>query len=320
MTPALEAIDLAHAYPGPRGPVDALRAVTLTVPRGEFFGLFGPNGAGKTTFIRVLATLVAPTSGHARVLGLDVVRDAARVRAQIGLVFSNENALYGRLTGRQNLEFFAALQGLAPGAARRRSAELLDFLGLTSAADRPAQAYSTGMRQKLNVARALLHDPAIIFLDEPTKGLDALTAETLRHLLRRELVERRGKTVLLTTHDLGEMEQLCDRVAVLEAGRLRAVGAPAELVREASRSVVYRLEVAGSGPELANRLAQLPDVRAVTLAAEGAATVLDLTFARAPEAELWRLLADLGVRVLRFGPKEDGLVTVLKELSQAGHE
>lgn len=316
MTPAIEVIGLAHAYPGPREPVAALRAVTLTIPRGEFFGLFGPNGAGKTTFIRVLATLVVPTAGSARVLGLDVVRDAARVRAQIGLVFSNENALYGRLTGRQNLEFFAALQGLAPGAARRRSAELLAFLGLTDAADRPAQAYSTGMRQKLNVARALLHDPPVIFLDEPTKGLDALTAEALRDLLRHELVERRGKTVLLTTHDLGEMEQLCDRVAVLDAGRIRAVGAPAELVREASRSVVYRLEVAGPGAGLADRLAELPGVLAVTVAAGGAATVLDLTFEQAPGAAVWRACADAGAQVKRFGPKDDGLLTVLKEIDR----
>lgn len=321
MSPAIEVVDLVHAYPGPRGPVEALRGVTLAVQPGEFFGLFGPNGAGKTTFIRVLATLVTPAAGAARVAGWDVRRDAARVRAAIGLVFSNEHSFYGRLSGRQNLEFFGALQNLTPRAARGRAAELLAFFGLERAADAPVQSYSTGMRQKLNVARALLHDPAVVFLDEPTKGLDALTAEALRALLRRELVERQGKTILLTTHDLQEMEQLCNRVAIVESGRLRAVGAPADLAREAGRSVVYRLEVADPSAGLAEQLARLPGLVAVEPAAvTGSAAVLDLTFEHAPDADLWRLFADLGARVVRFGPKEEGLVTVLKEFSYGLHE
>jgi ABC-2 type transport system ATP-binding protein len=290
--------------------VPALRGLTLAVRPGEFFGLFGPNGAGKTTLIRILATLVTPTAGQARVLGFDVVRQASQVRAHIGLVFSNENAFYGRLTGRQNLEFFAALQGLGFGAAARRAAEWLRFFGLEGAADQPVQAYSTGMRQKLNVARALLHDPPVIFLDEPTKGVDALAAETLRDLLRRELVGRRGKTVLLTTHDLEEMEHLCDRVAVLEAGRLRAVGAPADLIREASSSVVYRLELAGAAAGLAERLAQVAAVRSIDPVAP---TILELTLSEAPTAELWAALAAGRAPVKRFGPKDDGLISVLKQ-------
>ncbi len=314
MTPAIVTEHLAHRYPSPRGDVHALRDVSLTIEPGEFFGLFGPNGAGKTTLIRILATLVIPTSGAAQVHGFDVLRQPDQVRALIGLVFSNENSFYGRLTGQQNLEFFAALQNLSGSAARRRIAELLALFDLTAAAHKPVQTYSTGMKQKLNVARALLHDPPVIFLDEPTKGMDVLTAETLRTLLRRELVERQHKTVLLTTHDLQEMEVLCDRVGILENGGLRAVGAPAALIREASASVVYRLEIVGRAPGLAEHLTHLPSVRSVRVASQTeTTTVIDLTLTDAPGAELWSALAAHHVTLKRCAPKEDGLVTLLKQ-------
>ncbi|MBP7693382.1 MAG: ABC transporter ATP-binding protein [Anaerolineales bacterium] len=289
--------------------MEALRGLTLTIAPGEFCGLFGPNGAGKTTLIRILATLVTPSAGAAGVLGYDVVRQAAQVRARIGLVVSDESAFYGRLSARANLEFFAALQGLGPAAARRRSAEMLEFFGLSAAAEAPAQTFSTGMRQKLNVARALLHDPPVIFLDEPTKGLDTLSAAALRALLKDELVRRRGKTILLTTHDLAEMEQLCDRVAILEAGRLRAAGAPADLIREASASVVYRLELAEPAADLRERLAALA---AVATAAVISPLVAELTFPAPPAGAFWAALAATELPVKRFGPKDDGLVSLLK--------
>src|SRR5579859_450811 len=244
MPPAIALMQLSHTFAGPRGPVEALHDISLEIEPGEFFGLFGPNGAGKTTLIRILTTLILPTRGSAAIYGHDVVRQAGLARAHLGLVFSNENSFYGRLTGQQNLEFFAALQNLSAAEARRQIAALLELFDLGSAARTPFQFYSTGMRQKLNVVRALLHDPPVLFLDDPTKGMDVLTAETLRRLLRDELVQRRHKTVLLTTHDLEEMEALCDRVGILDSGRLRGVGAPAALIEEASASVVYRLELA----------------------------------------------------------------------------
>ena len=182
--PAITISNLTHSY---RSNL-ALRDVSLTIESGEFFGLFGPNGAGKTTLIRILSTLIIPSSGTAQVHDLDVVRDAGKVRSLIGLVFSNENSFYGRLSGKQNLEFFAALQNLGWEQSRRRAADLLALFDLTGGADSAVQSYSTGMRQRLNVARALLHDPKVIFLDEPTKGMDVLAAESLRELLRKELV------------------------------------------------------------------------------------------------------------------------------------
>jgi ABC-2 type transport system ATP-binding protein len=296
--------------------VEALRDVNLDVEPGEFFGLFGPNGAGKTTLIRILTTLILPTSGSAAIHGHDVVREAGAARALIGLVFSNENSFYGRLTGRQNLEFFAALQNLSRAGARRQIDALLELFDLTAAGSVPFQFYSTGMRQKLNVARALLHSPAVLFLDEPTKGMDVLTAETLRRLLREELVERQHKTVLLTTHDPEEMEALCERVGILDEGRVRRVGTPAELIQEASASVVYRLELAGEANGLADELALLAGVKSVAVVTRSAGRlVLDLVLqdAPAPEAAVWEAVLAHGARVKRYGPKDDGLVTVLKQ-------
>ena len=313
---AITIYDLHHKFPSPQGSIHALQGISLDVAEGEFFGLFGPNGAGKTTLIRILSTLVIPTRGSASIHGFDVVQAAAKVRTQIGLVFSNENSFYGRLTGRQNLEFFGALQNLTGPAFQRRSDELFELFSLSAAADAPFQTYSTGMRQKLNVTRALLHDPPVMFLDEPTKGMDVLTAETLRNLLRAELVERRGKTVLLTTHDLDEMEALCDRVGVLQSGQLRAVGKPQDLIGEATATVVYRLELIGVQNGLAEHLAELPAVDTVALVSQTAGvTVLDLTLADAsvPDAGLWETLADRNVRVKRYGPKDDGLVQLLKQ-------
>ena len=321
-------VQLSHAFKGPHGLVPALSDIDLEIAPGEFFGLFGPNGAGKTTLIRILTTLILPTSGSAAIYGHDVVKQAGLARAHLGLVFSNENSFYGRLTGRQNLEFFAALQNLSRAETRRQIDTLLALFDLTGAGNTPFQFYSTGMRQKLNVVRALLHDPPVLFLDEPTKGMDALTAETLRRLLREELVQRRRKTVLLTTHDLQEMEALCDRVAILDGGRIRGVGAPAALIQEASASVVYRLELAAPAGQaapieqtaaderLVADLSALPGVRSMVLVARSAAgLVLDLALdeSPAPEAALFQTVAAHGARVRRYGPKDDGLVTVLKQ-------
>lgn len=314
--PAILVSGLTHTFPSAQGPVQALRGVEIRIEAGQFFGLFGPNGAGKTTLIRTLATLIQPTSGTAQVHGFDVVRQAAQVRAHIGLVFSNENTFYGRLTGRQNLEFFAALQNLPRRVAQQRVAELLEFFSLTNAAQAPFQTYSTGMRQKLNVARALLHRPPVLFLDEPTKGMDVLSAASLRNLLRTELVERQHQTVVLTTHDLEEMETLCDQVGILDHGQLRRVGTPADLIHEASASVVYRLELVGAVNSFAQHLASLPNIKSVVITSQTEhATVFDLTFTNAhvSESELWQTIAAQNVKVKYYGPKDDGLVTLLKQ-------
>lgn len=314
MSSAITTVSLSHTFATPRGKVEALRGVSFSIERGELFGLFGPNGAGKSTLIRILSTLIIPAGGCAAVMGYDTAREADKVRARVGLVLANENSFYGRLTGRQNLEFFAALQNLPRTRARERAAELLGLFGLNHAADSYFQSYSTGMRQKMNVARALVHDPPVLFLDEPTKGMDVATAEAVRALLRREFVERQGKTVLLTTHDLDEMETLCDRVAILEGGAIRAIGAPGELIQQASTSVVYRLELARAPESLVESLRDLPGVLSVEVVSKTAAvTVLDLSFAEGtPAPRLWETLIGHNAVVKRYAPKDDGLRALMR--------
>lgn len=199
--------------------LQALDRVTFSVHPGEAFGLLGPNGSGKSTLLRLLSTVLLPSHGEARVGGHSI-RDTARVKTVLGLVPSDARGFTGLLSGPQNLEFFAALQGVPAQAVRPRIAALLETLGLAALSNQPAWTYSTGQRQRLSLARALLHDPPILLLDEPTKGLDPWGAQTIRRWLREELIQRLGKTVLLATNQLEDVRALCSRAAVLRQGRL----------------------------------------------------------------------------------------------------
>jgi ABC-2 type transport system ATP-binding protein len=221
--------------------VVALDGVSLEVASGELFGLLGPNGAGKTTLIKILVTLLLPTSGSARVGGLDVVTQARRIRDRIAVVSGGESSGYGLLTLAEQLWMFAQLHGIPSKEARRRIAELLERVGLSYAADRKVSALSTGMRQKMYLVRGLLSDPDVLFLDEPTVGLDVGAARDIRSLIRDWVHEREGRTILLTTHYLAEAEQLCDRIAIIRQGRIVATDTPAGItssVGGASRFVV----------------------------------------------------------------------------------
>lgn len=264
MTPAIETQNLKKVYAVDGRQVEALRGVSLQVSPGLLFGLFGNNGAGKTTLIRLLTTLLDPSSGQAWVNGFDTQRHPQHVRASIGLCSSEDRSFYARLSARQNLMFYGALQDLPWRQLRRRVDELLDLFDLLRVADSPVQYFSTGMRQKLNVARALLHDPALVFLDEPTKSLDVTAADQLRDLIRHELVGHQGKTVFYTTHELYGMETFCDRVAVIRAGEIAVEGTPADVMNTLPGISSYLLEVATDEPQvLTARLAGLPGVQAV---------------------------------------------------------
>ncbi len=207
---------------GARGitrPVRALSDVTLEVESGQVFGLLGPNGAGKTTLMKVLATLVLPSEGRAAVLGADVVRDDYEVRRMVGLTTGDERSFYWRLTGKENLEFFAGLRGLSSLQSRRSVDAALEFVGLVSSARDLVGRYSTGMRQRLTIARALLGDPPLLMLDEPTRSLDPEATDQVRALLRA--LARNGRTILIATHSLAEATAVCDRVAIVAAGKIR---------------------------------------------------------------------------------------------------
>jgi ABC-2 type transport system ATP-binding protein len=225
--PAIQLAGLDKRY----GDVHALDDVTLDVAEGEVFGLLGHNGAGKTTTVRILCGRTRPSGGRATVLGHDVVRERARIRPLINLVFADQN-VYPRMSGAENLRFFADLYGVDRG----RVDELLELVGLADAADRKASDYSTGMRQRLLIARALVNRPRVLFLDEPTRGLDPASARALRGLIGE--LSQAGTTIFLTTHDLEDADALCQRVGFLAGGRLVALDTPRELkLRVGERSV-----------------------------------------------------------------------------------
>jgi ABC-2 type transport system ATP-binding protein len=210
----------------------ALKSISFSIPTGGIVGLLGPNGAGKTTLLKILSTLVEVDAGDVFVLGRDVTRDPIRIRGRIGLVTSDERSFYWRLTGRQNLKFFATLYGLSAKNAKQRVAMLLETLGLTEAADRPYYTYSTGMRQKLAIGRGLLSNPEVIFYDEPTRSLDPLSAQNIRRWIIENRKQFPGTTHLIATNQLNEAEQLCDRVIILNRGEVLADGSIADMRRK----------------------------------------------------------------------------------------
>jgi ABC-2 type transport system ATP-binding protein len=222
-TPAIEVLDLRKTYPGG---IEALRGVSFSVSPGEVFGLLGPNGAGKSTTVRILATLSAPTGGTARVAGFDVAREGLQVRRRIGYV-AQVSGVDPAATGRENLVLQGRLHRLAGGELARRIDELLDLFDLASAADRPAATYSGGMKRRLDVAMGLVHRPAVLFLDEPTTGLDPESRAVLWREVRR--LAAGGLSLLLTTHYLEEADQLAARLAIVDQGRVVAAGTPDEL-------------------------------------------------------------------------------------------
>lgn len=218
--------------PTARTYVAALTDVSLEVPEGEFFGLLGPNGAGKTTLFKLLATLVLPDSGEARVAGHDVARDPAAVRRTLAPVIADERSLHWRLSARENLELFAVLYHVPRAERRRRVMEVIASVGLEDAAERGVGTFSSGMKRRLLIARALLSRPRLLLLDEPTASLDPVSASRFRRFLRDEVAGRQGCTVLLATHQTEEALELCDRLAIMDRGRLLAVGSATHLGRE----------------------------------------------------------------------------------------
>ena len=211
---------------GRRARVEALRDVSFTCRPGQVFGLLGPNGAGKTTCLRILSTALRASGGSARIDGTDVAREPRAVRRKIGFLSSN-TGLYGRLTAREVLLYFGRLFGLAPGVLAARIAELAETFDMAEFLDRPCDKLSTGMRQKVNIARTVIHSPPVMVFDEPTSGLDVLTSRTIVQFIHR--CRSAGKTVLFSTHIMAEVEKLCDQVAIVHAGRLFFTGSVEEL-------------------------------------------------------------------------------------------
>ncbi|HVS52008.1 MAG TPA: ATP-binding cassette domain-containing protein [Opitutaceae bacterium] len=209
-----------------RGEIRAVDEVSFRVVPGQIYGLLGANGAGKTTTLRLLATLLRPTRGTAYIAGCDIVREPEKVRAQVGFLAAS-TALYARLTAREMIAYFGRLHGLDPRTIRARTQQLADELGMHEFLDRRCDTFSTGMKQKTSIARTLIHDPAVMIFDEPTLGLDVMTARAIVRFVRD--CRGRGKTVIYSTHVMSEVEKLCDVVGIIHDGRLLAEGSPAEL-------------------------------------------------------------------------------------------
>ena len=243
--------------------VRALTDVSFSVEPGELFGLLGPNGAGKTTSIKILTTLLLPTSGRARVLGLDPASEPQRVRPQIGYVFGGDRGLYDRLSARDNLSYFADVYRVPAREKQRRIDELLDVVGLRGRERERVETFSRGMKQRLHIARGLLHDPPVLFLDEPTIGLDPVGARELRETVAG--LQSAGKTILLTTHYMYEADELCGRVAVITGGRIVAEGTPASLKRGIADRTVIEIEATGVEEPLVSRLREMEGVTSVVV-------------------------------------------------------
>jgi ABC-2 type transport system ATP-binding protein len=243
--------------------VIAVDDISFDVREGELFGLLGPNGAGKTTTVKMLTTLLIPTGGSARVLGHDVVREASAIRPLIGFIFGGERGLYWRLSAKDNLRYFADLYHVDPDVSKKRISELLELVGLAGREDEKVEGYSRGMRQRLHVARTLLHDPEVLFLDEPTMGLDPVGAREVRGVIRNLVAE--DKTVLLTTHYMFEADALCERVAVINHGRIVALDTPELLKRHAQDLSIIEVEVFGIDQEIVEQLREMQDVATVSV-------------------------------------------------------
>ncbi len=222
----------------------ALDQVSLEVREGELFGLLGPNGAGKTTLIKILTTLLAPSAGTARVDGLDVVADADAIRPRINMVSGGESSGYGILNVRENLWLFARIYGVPTAIAKERIDKMLAIVGLTEKATSRISHLSTGQRQKMNFCRGFITDPKILFLDEPTLGLDVTSARAIRGFVKEWLKEQPNRTLLLTTHYMAEADELCDRLAIIDKGKVLACDTPANLKRRVQKYPIYEISLA----------------------------------------------------------------------------
>lgn len=244
--------------------ITAVDNLNLEIEEGELFGLLGPNGAGKTTTVKMLCTLLLPTSGSATIKGYDVIRDANQVRKIVNMVAGGERMIYYRLTGRENLEYFAALYDVPKHKVKSKTNELLKLVGLEERAEDEVEKYSKGMKQRMQIARGLINDPQVLFLDEPTIGLDVDIAKDIRRFIREGLVDKQGKTVLLTTHYMAEAEEICDRVGFLFQGRLVAVGTPSELYKMVREYTCLDLVIQGATERTINELNMFSEIEIIS--------------------------------------------------------
>jgi ABC-2 type transport system ATP-binding protein len=325
---SIDARGVRRVYKVKPKPVVALDGIDLQVEPGELFGLLGPNGAGKTTLIKILTTLLLPTAGTAKVFGFDVARQTRELRRIMNIVSGGEQSGYGLLHVREQLWMFSQFYGLAVRDGWKRVDELIEAVGLTEQANQKVSSLSTGERQKLNLARGLLNDPWILFLDEPTLGLDVSAARGVRELVQNWQKAVSGRTILLTSHYMAEVDQLCDRLAIVDRGRILAIGTSAELKRRVQSESIFELEV-DRLPDGTPSLARLPGVlSAVKPTASDADAAADRQTFRvkltlADDAALAGVVAELGkmhASIVALAKSEPTLEDVFVELVGRGFQ
>ena len=311
---------LFKGVPG-KGDVVALDQVDLEVYNDEIFGLLGPNGAGKTTLIKILCTLLLPTQGGAFIKGLDVVSQAPQVRRMINLVSGGETPGYGILSVKENLWFFSQLYGLARDYAKDRISKLVDQLELHEYLNTRMSKLSTGYKQRLNLARGFVNDPSVLFLDEPTLGLDVLSARHLRTLVQ-DWIRTGGKTVLLTTHYMAEADQLCDRVGIINRGRILACDTPQQLKNKVAGGTSWKIEITPnlSKPESIKNIEGVVGFSQTDNIEDGVTTLKLVLQDESAMSDLLSRIRENGCRVLNMGKSEPTLEDVYISLVGTGLE
>lgn len=293
----------------------ALENVNLTVERGELFGLLGPNGAGKTTLIKILTTLLAPTSGWARVATHDVTQTPHLVRPRINMVSGGESSGYGLLTVRENLWMFSQFYGMPSKEANKRIVDLLTMVGLEDRIHTKSSDLSTGLRQKMNIVRGFLTDPEVLFLDEPTLGLDVGAARDVRKLIRGWMDADRERTLLLTTHYMVEAEELCDRVAIINKGQVLACDTPSNLKHKLQRDAIFEIETTSPDGLIPQVLESQPEVRSAALTAiEGGAKLQLILQEESALASVINILTQKEIKVKHLSKREPTLEDVFMDL------
>ena len=296
----------------------ALQDVDIQIEQGELFGLLGPNGAGKTTLIKVLTTLLAPSTGEAFVAGYNVMNEPHKVRPCINMVSGGESSGYGLLTVRENLWMFSQFYGLPSREANQRIADLLKLVGLGDRINTKSSDLSTGLRQKMNIVRGFMTDPEVLFLDEPTLGLDVGASRDVRALIRGWLEADKKRTLLLTTHYMVEAEELCDRVAIINQGRVLACGSPAALKHSLQQDILFEITTSPLNGLSAEALEALPEVRTATLSeVEGGAHMKLALVEESALASVINVLTHRDIKIMQLTKHEPSLEDVFVNL--VGH-
>jgi len=320
---AIEAEDLGRIYKirgtkkekAIRKELVALADVNLKIEQGELFGLLGPNGAGKTTLIKILTTLLAPSSGFARVAGHDVIAAPQLVRPLINMVSGGESSGYGLLTVRENLWMFTQFYGLPSREAYQRIDGLLKRVGIFDRRHTRSSDLSTGLRQKMNIVRGFMTDPQVLFLDEPTLGLDVGASREVRSLIREWLDEDKSRTLLLTTHYMVEADELCDRVAIINQGRVLACDPPSVLKQRLQKEAIFEIDTSPLNGLTAQAIEDLPEVRKASATEHNGGATLNLILVEeAALAHVITVFTQKNVRILKLSKREPTLEDVFMDL------